>query len=332
MFEKRLNELITSSAINEKNKIWCCGKSDGIVEFFCKGVKNSSTLPIGIGSIRSVSYDREGSNVLVGDKDANIYIVNSETMEVSYSTQKTHKSSLEVASYLSDNLFVTGDCDGYIRVWDIRDNKAARKYRDVRECVVGISPVDEYNFGVAHDNGVLSYYTTKKDKRKQYYHQEDDDFSSVCFDKFREVFLCASSKPRLYAAKNMSLDFEFETSLRTNSPFVSVRTLDTVTTRIGVGCQDGKIIISDVGPTKIIYCFQAHRKILSGFEADRSLCLTWDSDGFLRVWDLEPVRTLEFVSQRKKKRMKKKGKKIVSLRKNDHFFDDLLEDDAEYSF
>ena len=80
IFEKKCGQLITSSAINEKNRMWCCGNSDGIAEFFFKGVKNSSTLPIGVGSIRSMSYSDDGSSVLIGDKDANVYIVNSETL------------------------------------------------------------------------------------------------------------------------------------------------------------------------------------------------------------------------------------------------------------
>jgi len=325
---EKISERISSGAIHESKGLWVLGTYNGPIQVYRKGIEKPSTIIGCQGSVRSLEFNILGDKILSSDQNGNLFITDIETQAHSYTKMKAHSTPLECSRFISESVIVSGDSEGHVKVWDIRDSKTVQKFHNEKDFVSDIAVVDEKTFGVSTGNGVLSLYCTNRNKRKQYFHQEDDDLVSLCYDSFCSLFVAASSRPKLYSTRYPSLDFVCEANFKSTRPFVFVRAFKTNKCRVVVGADDGVVYITDVAPNHLIYAFQAHKNDLLGGCLSGGLVMTWSITNEYKVWDLSEKRDEEFVSEKKKKRMKKK--KSVKVHDNrDSFFDELKDSDDE---
>ena len=330
IFQTKLSDVITCGSIDEKTKTWAFGTNLGPIHFFTKDEKEPRKILCCKDSTRSIQYNQSSEKMLISDKSGDFLIYDLLTHEEIFRQQHAHNSPLECAKYLSETSVVTGDSDGHVKVWDLREtSQVMQKFHDEKEYVSDIACVDEKTFGVTTGNGVLSLYTTNRNKRRQYYAQEDDDFISLAYNFFGNMFICASSKPKLYASRCPSLDFITETTLKATSPFVTVESLKTNTCRIIAASDDGTCYISEINPNHFIYAWKAHKNHLSGMASSGGLIATWTQSKEVRIWDISEQRDQEYLSEKKRKRLKAKGKLPRVHTKRDTFFDDLGDPDSD---
>ena len=327
-FIKILNEKISSGSINDENKLWALGCYNGSINLFKENIEKPLILLGCQGTTRSLDFNLTGTKLLSSDQNGNFQITDINTQNKIYTKSKAHLDSLECCKFLNDNIIISGDSEGHVKVWDIRETHSIQKFHSEKDYVSDICIIDDKSFGISTGNGVLSLYYINRNKRKDFYKQEDDDFISTTYDSFSNYFIIASSKPKLYCCKNPSLDFVLETNLKSKRPFVFVNAFKTNKCRVVVGSDDGIIYISDIAPNHLIYAFQAHKKEISGGTLNGGHLLTWSSNNEFKIWDLSLKRDEEFISERKKKKLKKK-KSIKIHDNNDTFFNELKNDSSD---
>ena len=330
IFHTRVSDIITCGAVNEATNTFALGSNLGPIDFFTKGNKEPKKILCCKDSTRSIQYNFDNTKLLIADKSGDFMIFDLNSHEEIFRQAHAHNSPLECAKYLTDNIIVTGDSDGHVKVWDLKENsQVLQKFHDEKDYISDIACVDEKTFGVTTGNGVLSLYTTNRPKRRQYYAQEDDDFVSLTYNFFGNMFICASSKPKLYASKCPSLDFLSETTLKSKSPFVSVQSLKTNNCRVCVASDDGTCYITEIHPNHFIYAWKAHKNNLSGMVVSGAQVLSWTQSKEVKLWDVAAQRDQPFLSDRKKKKLKAKGKLPKIHTRRDTFFDDLGDPDAD---
>lgn len=329
LFNKKTTDVVTCGAVHDATKQWAVGMVSSTILVYSKDVENPKEVKICKDSVRSIQFSLNGQNILVSDKAANFFIYNLEDQSAIYSKYKAHASPIEIARYITDTIIATGDCEGHVKIWNISEDKCTQKYHDEKEYVSDIAVVDEKTIGVTTGNGVLSLYTINRPKRRQYYSQDDDDFVSLAYDPFCRYFICASSRPKIYVSRNPTLDFVCEATLKCNRPFVGVSAFRTNKCRVAIACEDGTVYITDVHPNHIIYAWQAHKKDIHGMELDGGLIITWSSTNEVKVWDATSKRDEEYLSDNKRRKLKKQGKLPVIQKKKDTFFDELGDGESD---
>ncbi|EAX87236.1 hypothetical protein TVAG_074040 [Trichomonas vaginalis G3] len=329
IFDKKTNDIITCGAIHEATKKWAIGTVGTTIFVYTKGDDIPKQISICKDSVRSLQFNITGQDLLIADKAGNFFVYNIEDQSAKYTKIKAHNSPIEVAKYITDTIIATGDSEGHLKIWNIEEDKCTQKFHDEKEYISDIAVVDDKTIGVTSGNGVLSLYTINRPKRRQYYAQEDDDFVSVTYDPFCRYFICASSRPKIYVSKHPSLDFVCEASMKSTRPFVGVSVLKTNKCRAVVAAENGTVYIQDLHPNHLIYAWQAHKKDIHGMDLSGGLLLTWSSTNEVKVWDITEKRDEEFLSDHKKKKLKKQGKLPVIAKKKDTFFDELGDGESD---
>lgn len=95
-----------------------------------------NTIEIHSKAIRSFEFDGDGTQIYSASKDRSIMITNVETGKFVREYSQAHEQSISKLLVIDANLFATGDDDGTVKVWDVRDNQ--------KKAIFGLKEVDDY--------------------------------------------------------------------------------------------------------------------------------------------------------------------------------------------
>ena len=78
------------------------------------------------GSVRSLEFDPSGSNLVSGGEDKSWQIIDTETFRVKHKVANAHSASLYKVKPINENLIITGDEDGTVKLWDKRHHNMSK--------------------------------------------------------------------------------------------------------------------------------------------------------------------------------------------------------------
>lgn len=331
VFSDHFSSDVFSAAITQNAQQWAIGLFDGNVKLYSQGNSNPQEIHPCIGSTRALEFNPNDFSLVVGDQHGSIHIFDSTTLQETFTQKSGHNTSIETIKYLSENILVSGDTDGTVKVWDIRSSKCLQRFKPVQDYVADIAPVDGQQFIVATGDGQGHLYHISRQKRLQYYQQEDDDFTSCCYDPFCRIAVFSSDRPKVYSVRVPSFDFVSGCATLSKKPIIMVRSLGNINCRITVVHDDGVVLISDIYPNKQIYSFKSDNNPLRGAALSGTRLITWNNNKEAKIWDLTNFKTCAPITGKanSSKSNRKNRKNIIIHKKHDPFFDDLRGNDEE---
>ena len=78
------------------------------------------------GSVRSLEFDLSGMNLVSGGEDKSWQIIDTETFKVKHKVANAHDASLYKVKPIDENLIITGDEDGTVKLWDRRHHNMSK--------------------------------------------------------------------------------------------------------------------------------------------------------------------------------------------------------------
>ena len=100
------------------------------------------------GSVRSLEFDLSGLSLVSGGEDKSWQIIDTETFKVKHKVANAHDASLYKVKPINENLIITGDEDGTVKLWDKRHHNMSKPVM-----------VDEDSL----ESEITDFFHTKKD-------------------------------------------------------------------------------------------------------------------------------------------------------------------------
>lgn len=96
----------------------------------------ASTLELHVKAIRDIEFSDDGKILFSASKDRSILLTDLQTEKFIRNYEKAHEQPVCKMHILDENLFATGDDDGTIKLWDIRDKSP--------QPIFSLKEVDDY--------------------------------------------------------------------------------------------------------------------------------------------------------------------------------------------
>lgn len=161
-----------------------------------------NTLELHNKAIRDIEFSLDGRSLLSASKDRSILISDFETGKYTRLYENAHEQPVSTMSVFSEHLFVSGDDDGTVKLWDTRDNST--------NPVLSLKEVDDYITCILTNDAKRVILATSGDgfltalniaARKLETQSEPYDEELTCMGLFRNdsKLVVGTSKGRLYS-------------------------------------------------------------------------------------------------------------------------------------
>lgn len=99
-----------------------------------------NTLELHVKAIRDIEFNHDGSVLFSASKDRSILMTDVETGKFRRCYEQAHEQPVSKMNVFDENLFATGDDDGTVKVWDIREksNNPIFSLKEVEDYITSI--------------------------------------------------------------------------------------------------------------------------------------------------------------------------------------------------
>nr|PVC51221.1 hypothetical protein MACL_00001674 [Theileria orientalis] len=174
-----------------------CGSINGDIEIFkldalknelVKEWSNSSTHS---NSVRISTFSINGSEIMSASADRTVAVTDVDLNKVKW-VGKGHKDPVNSACYINDNIIITGDDEGEIRIWDNRiKSKAVSIIKEFEDCITDLLVKDNEFLVTSGDQ--IGCFDAKKYKMKAISDNTEHEFLTMSLVKEGKKVLCGSA-------------------------------------------------------------------------------------------------------------------------------------------
>ncbi|GAB1864969.1 WD repeat-containing protein 55 homolog [Camponotus japonicus] len=160
-----------------------------------------STIELHLKACRDIEFSEDGQILFSAGKDLCIAITDVETEKLTRLYEKAHEQPIYTMTVISEHVFVTGDDDGVVKLWDLRQkrNDPIFSIKEVEDYISAmITNRDAKYLVCASGDGCLT--TINIPERKMHIQTEEYDEELTCLGLFKSErkLLSATSKGKMY--------------------------------------------------------------------------------------------------------------------------------------
>lgn len=153
-----IDDYVVDLSFHPSNDLLAAGTMTGDVLIYRYSVDECelmNTVEIHSKAIRSFEFDGDGQQFYSASKDRSIMITNVETGKFVREYSQAHEQSISKLLVIDERLFATGDDDGTVKVWDVRDSQM--------KPIFGLKEVDDYITSLLTNNAGKMLLATSGD-------------------------------------------------------------------------------------------------------------------------------------------------------------------------
>ncbi|WAQ99393.1 WDR55-like protein, partial [Mya arenaria] len=280
-------------------------------------------------SCRVVRFSPSGEDLHAGSKDKSFSTVDLNTGTLKRRVKNAHEAAIYSMLVTGDNFLVTGDDDGYVKLWDLRQQKAVMEERQSEEYISDIAVDDQKKtLLVASGEGTLTAFNLRRKKMETQSELFDSEFLSLAIVKRGQKVVCGCGNGEL----NMFTWGDWgNISDRFPGHPMSIDCMVPLTDDIVcTGSMDGLIRAVHILPNRFIGIVGEHPGDFPvenlSLSRDKHLLASCSHDQKIKFWNVDSVSS-ETVDVRTRALKGDKSKFLKSSDKGD-FFADLAADEA----
>jgi len=143
-------------------------------------------------SCRAMSFSSDGRFLFTGSSDCSIGVVDCDSGTLIYTNYNAHDSPIySMLNY--DHLLATGDDDGIIKAWDLRQQKCVFEFQENNDFISDMLIRPEYNLLLATSgDGTLGVYDIRKGALDSLSDTQDDELLSLAIIKNGNKVVCGT--------------------------------------------------------------------------------------------------------------------------------------------
>lgn len=282
-------------AMHPSEAVVAAAQIDGRVSVFRYALEANSKLTEfthHTDSCRAVTFSADGSRVFTGSLDQSISMIDVATGQVATHLPQAHSAGISSITTLSEDLAVSGDDDGCIKVWDLRARSKVCQFKESEDFISDMLWVPQKNTLLATSgDGALSVFDMTVNKMDTVSDYMEEELLSMVLIKNGNKVVCGTQEGVLGV---FTWGTWADVSDRIPGHPNSVETMvkvdeDTILT----GSSDGLIRIMQVSPHKLIGVIGDHdefpieRIVISH---DKNLLASCSHDNTVQFWDISFLR------------------------------------------
>ncbi|KAL0487517.1 hypothetical protein AKO1_008641, partial [Acrasis kona] len=258
--------------------------STSIHEYSLSSNSVVGTFNVHTESVREVCFSDDGKYMLSVSADKSINAVNVERNKTKWQVKDAHAHAINTFIVCDENLIATGDDDGYIKVWDVRQKKCAASFEEHGDFVSDFDYNPEKNVLYATSgDGCLSLYDLRAADVMTVSTQAKQDFLAVNEMGRGEIVIVGTGKGHLLTFRSGQWDHHHS---RHDTKLDSIDCLLFANEDLVVaGTSSGYINVFKIGKT-----VQMIHQIASGLEPVNMLTLSRDGKYIASCGDDNTVR------------------------------------------
>lgn len=119
-----IDDYVVDLSFHPSEEILAAGTISGdavIYKYSVDGNVLAKTLELHVKAIRDIEFNHDGSVLFSASKDRSILLTDMETGKFVRCYEQAHEQPVSKMNVFDEHLFATGDDDGTVKVWDIRE-------------------------------------------------------------------------------------------------------------------------------------------------------------------------------------------------------------------
>ncbi|XP_035905346.1 WD repeat-containing protein 55 homolog isoform X1 [Anopheles stephensi] len=249
----------------------------------------SATHELHTKAVRCLEFSRDGLSIISTGRERSIVVADTETGKFKRVWEGAHSEPVYSMAVLGEHLFATGDDDGEVKLWDLRQKDAVfglRPVEDFVSCILSNGQQQKYLLMTSGD-GLLT--TINIAQRKMFVQSEPYEEELNCMGTFkRESKLVVGTSKGNYYTFNWG-QFAYHCDAFTG-PKASANRMVPITEQIAVMAgEDGIIRAMHLVPGRVLGIVGQHSMAIDTMDISGSgeLIATSSHDNDVRFWNIK---------------------------------------------
>nr|CAH7729861.1 unnamed protein product [Callosobruchus chinensis] len=267
------------------------------------------TLELHTKACRDIEFSHNGDLLFSTSKDKSIMITDMSSKKLLRFYDGSHDSPIYCITVIDENIFATGDDDGTIKLWDLREKGDTQiwKTRKNEDYISDISTNESKQYLVC-SSGDGSLTTIDLKNRSVFMQSEEYDEDLTCLGLFRSEtkLVAGSSKGKLYLYNWGEFGLHSDAF---PGPKTAINALVPVTENIVItACEDGNLRATHLFPHRHLGIAGQHSLSVENIDICNTgkFIASSSHDNEIRFWNIEYFEDFEKVSQKHSKHNRRK--------------------------
>jgi len=325
----KTSELITDLSFHPESDLVAIGNISGDLSVFSysnEENKLQKKLKLSKKTLRGLEFDESGSSLLTISKDKTFRILDTETWTVKSKYVKCHDSALYSCASLDSNISVTGDEDGFVKMWDNRlGDTSIMTFKRFDEYVSSFLMMDEHHLIAASGEGTIQSFDLRYKKPDIQSEMYDGELNCMGTVRGGNKLVVGSGTGQLYLFSKDQ--YGLHSDQFPGHPD-GVNALLPITDNVLItGCEDGNVRAVHLYPHRFLGVVGHHE---DEFPIERldvnttgEIVASISHDNRVKFWNVQYLEEMDYNKQRKpgilsKTVVRSKSKKRNELKEVEH--------------
>jgi len=284
-------------------------------------------LKISKKNLRGVEFDESGGSLLTISKDKTFRILDTETWAVKCKYLKCHDAALYSVACIDPNTAVTGDEDGFVKMWDLRssDSNSVMTFKRFEEFVSSFCKVDDKTLLASSGEGTVQSFDLryrKPDIQSEVYNSELNCLGTV---RGGDKVVAGAGSGNLYLFSKGQ--YGLHSDQFSGHPD-AVNCLVPITDNVVItGCEDGNVRAVHLFPHRFLGVVGHHEDSFPVEKLDVNttgeLVASISHDNRVKFWNVAYLEEMDYDKTKKplilpKSQVRSKSKKLAAAREVEH--------------
>lgn len=268
-----------------------------------KSVVKVKNFKVSEESIYSLDYSYDGENVLCGNFDGELVMINLEGSKVTMRKKKAQEQTINKVKFIGENIFVSSDMSGEIKLFDTRTKKEVFKFKEQEEEISELEYSEDHKMILSTSiDGTLGVFDIRKEGKYKLHALSDcieDELYCMKIVQGGQKVACGTSEGPIVL---FNWDWFGDFKDRIMGHPGSVNTLEKYDENFLIsGCEDGGVRFVSVTPKYIhsLITDKSTNKTKKNKNFNDVTCLSLDKDkkylavnthiDFIKFYDIEDI-------------------------------------------
>ncbi|EGI63100.1 PREDICTED: WD repeat-containing protein 55 homolog isoform X2 [Acromyrmex echinatior] len=159
-----------------------------------------STIELHLKACRDIEFSEDGQLLFSTGKDLCIAITNVETEQLVRLYDKAHEQPIYTMTIISEHVFVTGDDNGVVKLWDLRQKGSVPIFsiKDAEDYISAMITNTDAKYLACASGDCLTTINIPERKLHVQSEEHDDELTCLGLFKMESKLLTASNKGKMY--------------------------------------------------------------------------------------------------------------------------------------
>jgi len=275
-----------------------------IILYRCSNEENKllNTIEVHSKACRTVEFSLDGAFFASSSRDKSIMLTDTETGKLKRFWDEAHDEPVYSMTYVDENLIATGDDEGTIKLWDIRqkDCRAILTLKEVEDYISCLQAGENKYLIATSGDGFLTTLSIPGKRLYVQSEQYEEELTSIGIFRNNSKLVVSTSKGNFYTYDWGKFGYHCDAFTCPSSP---VTKLIPITERIAVTAgEEGIVRALHLVPGRVLGIVGKHSLAIEAIDINYSgeLIASSSHDNDIKFWDIKFFENFDHIKYNKK--------------------------------